>query len=1675
MLGGENNFLNGKKELIFLSLFCILFFQGCVQPSNSKRSNLKSASATDSKNTTVTLPTFKDGNNFIQNGIVVSTSTVNLTTTFSDFLQLRGKDVDGYIRNNGTQNVACLTSRFPSANAIVLLAAIPRSVFNFSTQSLEYYYNLAPDDLTSNQSFCQKTGLINQLFSFYPSFIPKYKLLDICPSGNCSSSSFSSLSLELFSTSGTAITQVATKQLQINLTVANASLPPSGSSCIDNSQCLSQGKDCCSSGQCVTDLALKPGVNTSSPDYLQALQDILNNPSNIYLYSQYYFLCSSSVNTPTPPTAPVNPVSDANARLNKLSNLYNCTNKIEGEYGLCTKTYTNAQLNTPYKAENDDKSFSNTFTNINIDKQTLASVEQVLYGGVVIFDYSTKDEALLFPNIYEDSLVRIEGTKNDDLASGTSVIVKTIPPGAATNDLQIRYKIDASCSQINLKLAKCEKYYFQGQENKGDTIATHRIGRVTDHFPDSNIFKLPTYADQDKTITVEVDGILQKENIDWQYVKGSISQVQFLPLNTLKIFKDQKVKISYFVNLELNNVMKSKLTALEEIKSICSCVGTNCNLAPVKNTLNQITDYACLYPDPDPTPPPLSQKIFLSSKTVPVRFFDSLGVSQKAVTGNTLPQEGLPFKYRNDNLLNPNNLPDITKPSDTSDTYVGFNEIYGSLSYTNASAKPAYEVAVNKGTTYDLFVDRGVYSNCIQCGNDYYSQLNKLFPLAQFGGGVNPLLGQTNKIVSSGIRADDMSFGRACLLPATMIPWTHNPESSNQVQRLNRLRAQHLLFANGYQYDWFGFDYGSIIGSFDGVKWFSVGSNRRIKALSNKLFLAVNGMFGDLALESTYEVTINDGTLNPLGANMNESDLTSDGAQCQQFHQCSTDNDCASTLGWDYACAPVNEITTSWPKFDDNAKEIPEASVENNSLTSILNISVSGKRCVYRGRGALCSPNYNNINLNSTFNQTTSSSLHACSANSYCQNITTNGIPVAQFNNRIVRYGKIKTDSTVDSFGYGAPIPGRPLVYNGAETVRSETLKNLNANKAFSMCLPGRDIDQTSFLEQHKSTPSFPGDFSGDKTLGIGMSYRKNTPVFAPHYLVACSIEDSSKNFYHMNASTAATSFSNNIIYPDLMFDSGSQAISTNALNIFNTIFSNKGISFNFYKNNSTVLNTLTFTENRCLRAPGSTCFTDLDCAPSKPLADKIKSLNASDASVTAILNPYEVKFWQEDLVCSQNISKTSNLYDPKNNRCCREPGKIITLPSADISNGLNMTLAPGIDYSMGNKFRYSRAATMYKETNTNSATFPELRTAIKDQCTTACQTTATLNGQYKTFAAFAEKTSCSGDWIRNFSTGNHTWSPARFQSFNPSMFRCMNWFPGNGGYTCPGDIDDPTCGIAQTSSNSPKARALFDYLGRMELMGIPQIALESESFFSSTIEEAMSCKSDPVSRSLPYPDHPDTPTLNYKPPTQLFPSILSPKEYNDPFKGNMYSAIDNTNFGSAMKQIFKADEVASCLPAGTQMKTGDDPALCCTGMINGQNLKCQLPDYSDLSIYTNRYISSEAKKLNAVLFDNNGYIRDPAQVALIACEKQMCASNTIAFGVLISKLKTPGQTSEDSKHFRFLEGNTSVDNENGLLDLYNKGLKINTHAYCIPSALGTSGNAQNDLTLFTCGSIVAP
>ena len=84
-----------------------------------------------------------------------------------------------------------------------------------------------------------------------------------------------------------------------------------------------------------------------------------------------------------------------------------------------------------------------------------------------------------------------------------------------------------------------------------------------------------------------------------------------------------------------------------------------------------------------------------------------------------------------------------------------------------------------------------------------------------------------------------------------------------------------------------------FIGSFDGVNWFAAGGGRRVRATSNKLFLAINYPFSDMPSPTNISASvIQDNGVNvasdyDFDPNLSAKDARRDsGASCQKFHQC---------------------------------------------------------------------------------------------------------------------------------------------------------------------------------------------------------------------------------------------------------------------------------------------------------------------------------------------------------------------------------------------------------------------------------------------------------------------------------------------------------------------------------------------------------------------------------------------------------------------------------------------------------------------------------------------------------------------------------------------------------------------------------------------------------------------
>jgi hypothetical protein len=1620
----------------------------CVEQGSGNKRKPDSSSTTSSGATSETpdTPDFGSNNNFFQEGSIQSESGLTIPISFNDSFYLRGPKVDYYIKNGNKTTNKCLAFRYDDGiDTYLILAAIPQYFYNFATNTQEYYYLIAPGDKVKNQTFCQTPGVQATLSSINGLYAKKYSLIETCTS--CPSGLFQSKNTDLFSEAGNLISDigVASLSLKFSNTISNPADP--NIICNSSAECKTQAFDCCIEGQCVNDKSIKGGVDQSSSPFQDAITAIGLDPSLYNSYPQFFNLCPITI-APEPDVPVItNPTLTALERLIKLRELYECTTPQEGEVSFCTKTIEEASLKGPtFYTENDDRNFNTYYSGTKIIPGH--SIRKITYNDLTYFE-----EGLFLNN---DVTIGPSGDlSGNDNPGDPQQVNLNVASALPIDTLKIKYMVDGSCRIVGPGLAKCDKYYEQGK-NTGTTL---------DHFPASQNFNLPYYADANRTVSVNVDDSIVLNGSDWTLTQSSPSFITFN--NTFQIFDTQEVKITFYVDIVANPIFESKLAALEEIATMCECPDLSCSLKPIlSDDKTLITDFVCQYPQPDVPEPPLQQNILLSSKTVPVRYFDTDGgVEHTDVNTDTPQQEGLPFSYTNGNLSKPNNV----------DAPVGFNEIYGSITGEATAASAAKRIKVKKGKSYDIFVNSGTFSSCFYCGTDYFSNLAKVFP-SNFifkGGGYFPHPSATNESVTE-MPAHDQLFGRACFVPATMIPFTHAPDADRQTQRMNRQAAQHFLFANGYQRDWFGFDYGSVIGSFDGVRWFSVGNQRRITATTTSLYLAVNAYYGDQTIESTFSVDVNEASTTPASGALVTTDYESDGAQCQKYHACDTDNDCAATLGWDYTCTSITSLQSAWPIFDQNAKEIPGQSLFARLIT--LNGTTSGpsKRCVYRGKGATCKTDLqSNFSNTDSFNQSTDRKLLTCSPNTYCQTIY-DGDKKSKFNNKIARYGRsVKTlianntldASFEDTFGLSAKQLGRPYNHYGTDEISNEALGAFNSavtsQSVAAICIPGKSPENTDYVEINNKTPD-PGYSDKVNNLGVTPSGSDSAGYYS-----SCPVIDETGNFVHNTELTINGTPLVRTDDSDIVNLAASQNLSTNhLLSVDNeiNILSNFELEY---------VSTKQLEINRCLRAPGASCFSNFECASSDYIVNKVKSLTNM-----GVFNTFERDFWTSELVCSQSKPKNAPDYDPRDNRCCRELGNVITIkneeyysPGNSPSTNPDNSRIPGVEISINDPRRNSSVTPAIFATRDNPNVYPKIVVSRKDQKDYDFNK---ILKQYNTINKVAAKTCCSENWVRNFHDGTNNWDPNKMQNVTKTDFQCFNWVDSFGsnvsrGFKCDaeeGGPDHPDCSMR--SIPTAEANKYMNFFSLFELTGIPQVLIPDPLVEAKcTVQYQATTSSVPTAPATPL-------AVN----GYMSASNALVEEYEEGgikyYQANHLAEATgggsiNGGIHSSKKKVFSEDEFTCCQPVGTEMLPTDDPTMCCSGYINPDNNQCALKNYTNLSVYFNRYVSSEAKDLAPALIDEkSGYIKSNVSVQQLACTKQACASGFVGYGILHTDLKVPGHEANDISVRRFIDGNSQANNFNGKVDIFDEGLHWNTHVYCIPEELASA--SADVLKIFDCG-----
>jgi hypothetical protein len=259
---------------------------------------------------------------------------------------------------------------------------------------------------------------------------------------------------------------------------------------------------------------------------------------------------------------------------------------------------------------------------------------------------------------------------------------------------------------------------------------------------------------------------------------------------------------------------------------------------------------------------------------------------------------------------------------------------------------------------------------------------------------------------------------------------------------------------------------------------------------------------------------------------------------------------------------------------------------------------------------------------------------------------------------------------------------------------------------------------------------------------------------------------------------------------------------------------------------------------------------------------------------------------------------------------------------------------------------------------------------------------------------------------------------------------------------------------LARSISNI-EAQPYFDWLGTLELTGIPQIAIQSNESTDTWCEVNPEDQSEEGTDTLPnIIENIDASNGVYS----LTGAVTEEKYFN---------SLDPSILLGGAKLIFSPDSFTCCLPLGSTTKTGDDPNICCSGMIKDN--RCALNDYTDISVYFNLYVSSEGRGVAANLIDpKTGYITSIDTLEAIACQTRACASNKIGRGISLANLKVPGHEDNQTNVKRFVDNDSATSKANlEVANYYTAGLRWNTHLYCVPEK--TVSNVTVGLTVTDC------
>lgn len=840
-------------------------------------------------------------------------------------------------------------------------------------------------------------------------------------------------------------------------------------------------------------------------------------------------------------------------------------------------------------------------------------------------------------------------------------------------------------------------------------------------------------------------------------------------LNCLSTITADNKKEAAYIAIKKKLAIRCGCTAIDSEMSLkCPDWG----IVPVYRSgsvpsLSSIVDFQCYTPTPpNPIGPITNLNVSVPNRSAPHRFYSSDGVNYGDISGlkSKLPnlvQEGQDFYY----------LDEYNKAAPISGSF-NINSIIGKMTIDLSNTVPAKEITVELGKTYILSATSGYFTPCTQCVKDNWFQTFSAYPTTQRGVGLQASGYTTSRDTYSANNTfgnyEDTKFGRACYVPVTMLPFAHQKNSNLQVQRQNRLKTQSAFYINGYQRDWYGFNKGALIGSFDGVTWFAVGTGRRATATSNKLYLAINAPFLDLADKTDTIVNIipdfsantaADYDFDPEIALMDPRQNA--GATCQQYHQCATDADCVTQLGWEYACADVSQYKTKWPLYDHEAKETVNQE-QTGSLFEILQNTINtttGNRCVYRGAGAPCKRSYQSL---SPYNQ----KLLTCAPNFYCAALNIN-----KFNDELARSPNELDDIL---FGMDTNILGRPLNYvTASKSLTNEIISNIKYNATDAIKLSSVDADDMGICRPGRSLSSNPITAHSNPDTAKRSDYISQVgscdsrATNAIRY-VSCPVFDDALNYADPNHVDTT------------MLREAQNACGGESKHTTLTDTNNANISAFQFIESLSLLNTQSITQptlvqDACFRRAGSVCHSDLDCGPNKLHEEAVSTTDIKYFGETEA----EQQYWKESLICGQGKSVpaqgTPNYFDYylTNNRCCREIGKDFTMytqgPKSIVpeNTGTNESLKTSqFPSTLGPsaKFRYSRY-TISRKGKTDVTKIPAVTTSAEPNA-----------NQWDVINETGSLTCCGGGWIRKFADGTHDWKVRNRLTIDASNFSCLNF-----------------------------------------------------------------------------------------------------------------------------------------------------------------------------------------------------------------------------------------------------------------------------------------------------------